>query len=201
MQNFWDFSVWGFVIMMSVVGLSLLLANLLKKSFRILKYSLIPTSVLAGILLLVVSIIYQLITGNNLFNAPVFGGNGVGKLEVLTYHCLALGFIATTFSTGKNTLGKKRNIEIFNTGVTTVSTYLMQAVLGFGITLIVAALVTDFFSAAGVLLPFGYGQGSGQAMNYGTIYENDYGFVGGKSFGLTISSMGFTGLFAAICPP
>ena len=196
MQNFWDYNVWGFVLMMSVVGISLLLANLLKKSFRFLKYSLIPTSVLAGILLLLVAVIYHAITGDNLFNSAIFGGDGVAKLEILTYHCLALGFIATTFSTGKNTFGKKRNIEIFNTGVTTVSTYLLQAVLGLGITLIVAAFVVDFFSAAGVLLPFGYGQGSGQAMNYGTIYENDYGFVGGKSFGLSIAALGF--LSAAI---
>jgi len=28
-------------------------------------------------------------------------------------------------------------------------------------------------------------------MNYGGIYEIDYGFVGGKSFGLTVASMGF----------
>jgi ESS family glutamate:Na+ symporter len=42
-----------------------------------------------------------------------------------------------------------------------------------------------------VLLPFGYGQGTGQALNYGTIYETDWGFVGGKSFGLTIAALGF----------
>ena len=53
-----------------------------------------------------------------------------------------------------------------------------------------------FRHLAGVLLPFGYGQGSGQALNYGAIYENDFGFVGGKSFGLTIAALGF--LSAAI---
>jgi len=41
-----------------------------------------------------------------------------------------------------------------------------------------------------VLLPFGYGQGTGQALNYGTIYEG-MGFTGGKSFGLTIAALGF----------
>ena len=55
-----------------------------------------------------------------------------------------------------------------------------------------AAIVMDgFFQAAGVLLPFGYGQGTGQALNYGGIYENDFGFEGGKVFGLTIASLGF----------
>lgn len=40
--------------------------------------------------------------------------------------------------------------------------------------LIAAKIMTDFFPAAGVLLPFGYGQGTGQALNYGNIYEMDY---------------------------
>ena len=42
-----------------------------------------------------------------------------------------------------------------------------------------------------MLLPFGFGQGTGQAMNYGNIYEQDWGFVGGKNFGLTIAALGF----------
>jgi ESS family glutamate:Na+ symporter len=49
----------------------------------------------------------------------------------------------------------------------------------------------DLLEAAGLLLALGYGQGTGQAMNYGSIYELEYGFVGGKSFGLTIAAMGF----------
>jgi ESS family glutamate:Na+ symporter len=36
----------------------------------------------------------------------------------------------------------------------------------------------------------GYGQGPGQANNIGLLYEGA-GFVGGRSFGLTISTMGF----------
>ena len=88
-------------------------------------------------------------------------------------------------------MSKKRTAEIFNTGVTTVATYLLQAVLGFGITMIATLIIKDFFASAGVLLPFGFGQGTGQAMNYGTIYETEFGFVGGKSFGLTIAALGF----------
>jgi ESS family glutamate:Na+ symporter len=67
----------------------------------------------------------------------------------------------------------------------------LQAVLGFGITLIFAVIVEGFFSSAGILLPFGFGQGTGQALNYGNIYENEYAFVGGRSFGLTIAALGF----------
>ena len=90
----------------------------------------------------------------------------------------------------------RRTVEVFNTGVTTVSTYLLQAILGMGITMIAALIIKDFFAAAGILLPFGYGQGTGQALNYGNIYETENGFVGGRSFGLTVAALGF--LSAAI---
>lgn len=191
MENFWGFDVWGGFLLVAVLLVSLLLANGLKKAFKFLQASLIPTSVLAGLILLIISGIYSGVTGSSVFDAACFGGNGAAALEVITYHALALGFIATALKTSEKKLTKERNIEIFNTGVTTVSTYLLQAVLGFGITIIAALLIDGFFPAAGVLLPFGYGQGTGQALNYGSIYEAEYGFVGGRSFGLTIAALGF----------
>ena len=191
MENFWDFNVWGTLNVIAVLLASLLAANMIKKAVPFLQASLIPTSVLGGGILIVVAGIYKAITGDIMFDTPFFGGNGTAKLEILTYHTLALGFIASAFKSSKGVLTKKRTVEIFNTGVTTVSTYLLQAVLGFGISLLACLVVKDFFPAAGVLLPFGYGQGTGQAMNYGGIYENQFGFDGGKSFGLTIAALGF----------
>ena len=191
MANFWDYNVWGTFNLVAVLLLSLLLANLLKKTIGFLQASLIPTSVLGGMILLVIAAIYGGITGNVMFDENFFGGDGVNTLEIITYHMLALGFIASTFKSSESKLTKERTIEIFNTGVTTVATYLLQAFVGLGITIIAAMIMTDFFPAAGVLLPFGYGQGTGQALNYGSIYEADYGFVGGKSFGLTIAALGF----------
>ena len=191
MSNFWDFSVWGWLNVMAVLFLSLLAANAMKKKIRILEQSLIPTSVLGGGILLVIASLYKVITGHVLFEETFFGGNGYNNLEIITYHALALGFVASSFKTENGKLSKKRTIEIFNTGVTTVSTYLLQAIVGFGITIIASFIIKGFFQAAGVLLPFGYGQGTGQAMNYGTIYESEHGFVGGKTFGLTIAALGF----------
>lgn len=196
MVNFWDFSVWGTFLLLGVLFASLLLANVLKKSIPFLRVSLIPTSVLGGALILIVAGIYRAITGNAIFEAAAFGVNGYATLEVLTYHTLALGFIASAFKTSDGNLTKKRTVEIFNTGVTTVSTYLIQAIVGLGITMITACVIKDFFKAAGILLPFGFGQGTGQALNYGNIYETEFGFDGGKSFGLTIAALGF--LSAAI---
>ncbi len=191
MSNFWDYNVWDTISLIAMLLLSLLVANMMKRRIKFFRASLIPTSVLGGVLLLVIAAIYDAFAKVPMFETQFFGGNGYEKLEVITYHALALGFVASTFKASKGKLTKQRTTEIFNTGVTTVSTYLLQAILGFGITLVAVYFIKDFFAAAGILLPFGYGQGTGQALNYGTIYENDYGFVGGKTFGLTIAALGF----------
>lgn len=191
MENFWDYSVWGTLNIIAALLISLLAGNVLKKSIPLLQASLIPTSVLGGGILLAVSGIYRLITKNILFDTEFFGGNGMMTLEMITYHTLALGFIASTFKSSEGKLTKQRTVEIFNTGVTTVATYLLQGIFGLVISLVAALVMKDFFEAAGMILPFGYGQGTGQAMNYGNIYEQEYGFVGGKSFGLAVAALGF----------
>ena len=191
MGNFWDFSSWGFFNLTAVLLLSLLVANMLKRSIRWLEASLIPTSVLGGGILLLISAVYNAITGDEMFNTAFFGGQGAAWLELLTYHMLALGFTASALKSSGGKMTKERSVEILNTGLTTVSTYVLQALVGMVICIVGALFLEDLLEASGLLLALGYGQGPGQAMNYGGIYEMDYGFIGGKSFGLTVASMGF----------
>lgn len=190
-MNFWDFSSWGFFNLIAVLLASLLAGNMLKRSIPVLQASLIPTSVLGGGILLAISTIYNAVTGQEMFDTAFFGGNGTTWLELLTYHMLALGFTASALKTNNGKLTKERSIEIFNTGLTTVATYLIQALVGMVICIVAALSIEDLLEAAGLLLALGYGQGTGQTMNYGSIYEVDYGFVGGRSFGLTVAAMGF----------
>lgn len=191
MENFWEFNVWGGFNLIAAILFALQIANILKKTIKPLDASLIPTSVLGGGILLVIATVYKTITGDRFFDTEFFGGNGSANLEIITYHTLALGFIAATLKDSGGKLSKQRSTEIFNTGVTTVSTYLLQGIVGMAITIGAAYIISGFFPAAGLLLPFGYGQGTGQALNYGNIYETDFGFVGGRSFGLTIAAFGF----------
>ena len=191
MGNFWDFSTWGFFNLIAVLLSGLLLAHMLKRMIPVLEKSLVPTSVLGGLILLLISVVYNNITGQELFNTAFFGGKGTAYLELLTYHTLALGFTASALKTTDGKITKERTTEIINTGITTVCTYLLQALVGMIICIIAAYFIDDLLEAAGILLALGYGQGTGQAMNYGSLYETDYGFVGGKSFGLTVAAMGF----------
>ena len=190
-MNFWDFSSWGFFNLLAVLLGSLLIAQMLKRSIPLLEASLIPTSVLGGGVLLVISSVFKAITGEEFFDTAFFGNNGSSWLELVTYHTLALGFTASALKSSGSEFTKERNAEIINTGLTTVATYLLQAFVGMIICILFRMILPELLEAAGLLLALGYGQGPGQAMNYGGIYELDYGFVGGKSFGLTVASMGF----------
>ena len=196
MINFWDSDVWSWVLLFAVLTGALLVGNTLRRKISFLRNSLIPTSVLGGIVLLLFTSVYKLITGESLFDNPIFGGNGTNNLEIITYHALALGFIASSLKSSNKPVDKKRVREIFDTGVTTVSTYLLQGSLGMIITIVAAlTIMPGLFKAAGLILPFGYGQGTGQALNWGIVYEG-LGFEGGGAFGLTIAAFGF--LSAAI---
>ena len=67
--NFLDSSVWGFINIIAVLLLSMLVANMIKRSVKFLKYSLVPTSVLGGIILLIISSVYEGFTGTPIFLA------------------------------------------------------------------------------------------------------------------------------------
>ncbi len=194
--SFASTNVWTIILFMALVMGGLLVGNTLKRYIPFLRKSLIPVSVIGGIFLLLVSTIFKFTAGEYLFNLPVFSEGasmtGIEALEVLTYHCLAVGFIAMTLRKSENKGKVKGRVnEVINTGITTVSTYLLQGFVGLAITVVASFIIPSLIKASGIILSFGFGQGTGQALNYGSIYENEYGFVGGKSFGLTIAALGF----------
>lgn len=194
-----NLNVWAFLMIIAVLLISMLLGNILRMFIPGLKKTLIPVSVLGGVMLLIVSTITYYCAGNYFFNLSLFGGNGdngsmsgMGVLELITYHTLGIGFVASGMRTSKKKFNKTRAAEVFDSGLTTVNGYLIQAFVGLIVSLIAAYLLhTDgMISAAGILLAFGFGQGTGQAMNFGKNFE-EYGFTGGSNFGLTIAALGF----------
>lgn len=181
-MNLWDANVWSFVITMTLLFVSMILANVLRNTIPVLRRLMIPSSVLGGFLLLIVHTIFK-----NCFHIELYS---TGMLEILTYHGLGLGFSAMALRTVEKKKDNRSKTGAFDSGVTVVSTYLLQAVLGLIVTIVLFYLLKSFF-AAGILLPMGYGQGPGQAYTWGHTYEASYGFANGTSFGLAVSSMGF----------
>ncbi|MEA4914117.1 MAG: hypothetical protein VB061_06075 [Christensenella sp.] len=184
-HNFWDASIWSLMIELTILLVGMLTANMLRRLIKPLRQSLIPSSVLGGFLILIANIIVEKTIGGELFNKVT--------METLTYHGLGLGFVAMALRSNKRVKTKKSNMAVFDAGVTTVSSYLLQGILGLAITVGLFYLIGNW-PVSGLLLPMGYGQGPGQAYNWGHVYETATAYAPfqyGGSFGLTIAAMGF----------
>ena len=178
-MNFWDYNIWSTLVQLSVVLLSILLGNVIRRKVKFIKNSLLPASVIGGMIIFILKFIPQV----SKFIDSSF-------MEALTYHCLGLGFIALSLKTNEKRKDDNKLI-IMDSGIITVNGYLIQAIIGLTITILLAITVLpNFFPAAGLLLPMGYGQGTGQALNIGKVFEG-LGFKNGTSFGLAIAAVGF----------
>ena len=60
-------------------------------------------------------------------------------MQVITYHCLAIGFAAMTLKTEKST-HKTKKAQILEFGVLQGGTYMLQAFTGLGITIVLFLL-------------------------------------------------------------
>lgn len=186
-MHFWEFNVntldaWIYV---GIITIIFLLSNTLRRKVGLIRKSLLPTAVIGGLLVLILKSIGLF---DNLFNVEEMNG----FMEAVTYHTLGFGVIALSLKTNKREKNKHSNKQIFSAGLVTVNTYLIQAIIGTAIVLLLTStFMKDLFPAAGFLLPLGYGQGSGQAGTFGKNFEEYYGFSGGTSFGLTIAAIGF----------
>jgi ESS family glutamate:Na+ symporter len=170
--------LWRFVIQMGIIAFTVILATIIRRKIPLIKKTLIPTSVLAGFILLLIK------STNLLYVDPEF-------LEMVTYHGIAIGFIALSLRIPREDKSPGAVRTAINSGALIVSTYLIQAITGLAISVLLAyTFMPNLFKASGILLPMGYGQGPGQANNVGSTYEK-LGFVGGQSYGLAIAAARF----------
>ena len=171
-------ALWNAMIQIGIIAGVILLSNVLRRKILFIRKSLMPTAVLAGFLLLAIR------ESGIIYIDSVF-------LETITYHMLALGFIALSLRTPDAEDGGTEPYAGLKSGALIVSTYLVQALTGLVISIGLALTVMpDLFMASGVLLPMAYGQGPGQANNVGTTYEA-LGMAGGRSFGLSLAAAGY----------
>ncbi len=170
-------ALWSPIVQTGIIAGLILLANVMRRKIPAIRNTMIPTAVLAGFILLGLRSVVDV-------------GIGTEFLEVLTYHALALGFIAMSLRIPTKETGSGAIIGS-KSGALIVSTYLVQALVGLVISIGLAyTVMPDLFKASGILLPMAYGQGPGQANNVGTTYQA-LGMTGGRSFGLSLAAAGF----------
>jgi ESS family glutamate:Na+ symporter len=174
-------ALWGIVLQLGVISSILLLSNFLRRRIKAVRKSLMPTAVLGGFIVLLIR------------SLGVFGPDSVVRadlLEMITYHGIAIGFIALSLRVSAGRRDASR-LTAPKSGALIASCYTIQGIFGLIISLALSfTLMPGFFRAAGILLPMGYGQGPGQANNVGSVYES-LGFAGGRSFGLALAASGY----------
>ena len=189
----WDFTlanydaVWGFVVQFGLLLLFLMLGNILRRKIPLFRNCLIPSVLLGGGVLLLINFICKqfdfVLVDNRL-------------MQVITYHCLAIGFAAMTLKTEKST-HKTNRAQVVEFGALQGGTYMLQAFVGLGITLIMFLITRHgnkvISYVCGLILPLAFGQGPGNALSWDINFTNTEAtqFAGNGSFGLSLASIGF----------
>ena len=189
----WDFTlanygaVWAFIVQLGLLLLFLMLGNILRRKIPLFRNCLIPSALLGGGVLLAVDVICK-----------QFGFTLVDNrlMQVITYHCLAIGFAAMSLKTEKST-HKTNRAQVVEFGALQGGSYMLQAFVGLGITVILF-LFTRYGDnvisyICGLILPLAYGQGPGNALSWDINFTNMpvTQFAGNGSFGLSLASIGF----------
>jgi ESS family glutamate:Na+ symporter len=180
-------ALWHMIIQLGLLSMVMLIGNLMRRKIKPLRLSLLPTAVIGGFIALFLRQMDWLPFDK-------------AFLESVTYHMTAIGFIALGLrapARSERERSKALARDGVNSGALIVSSYLLQGIIGIVVMLILSKTVLPgLFTAGGLILPMGFGQGPGQAYNVGNTYEQTYGFTGGASFGLAVATMGM--LWASI---
>ena len=168
--------VWQYIIDLGIISVLLIVAVFIKRKVVIFRNYPIPVPIIAGFL--------GLILGKDILNLIHFNGL---HLENMVYHLMNIGFVSLSLKTSS----KLRSKEYVNSGLFIVSNYVLQGIVGFGLSMLLfLTLFQDTFPLFGLLLPLGYGQGPGQAYAMGKQWEF-LGFTNGGNTGLTIAAFGY----------
>ena len=189
----WDFtlanydSVWSFMVQLGLLLLFLMLGNILRRVIPLFRKCLVPSALLGGALLLVSNVIFKQ------FDITLVDNR---LMQVITYHCLAIGFASMSLKTEKSA-HKTVPSQVVEFGALQGGTYMLQAFVGLGITLILFLLTrygdNVISYICGLILPLAYGQGPGNALSWDINFTNTPAtqFAGNGSFGLSLASIGF----------
>ncbi|WP_417329858.1 sodium/glutamate symporter [Halomonas cupida] len=181
------------VIAFALLALMLWLGSVLRSRVPWLRTSLVPASIVGGVL------------GFLLLSFDLLPGYSPGDFTTLTFHFFTLSFMSLCL-TGKaqksDALGGGSIVRggMWLTLAWSISLGL-QGVIGY---LIVTGydVVTgsDISAWLGAIVTHGFTQGPGQALTYGGIWETEYGVANAAQVGMIYASLGFLMAFIVGVP-
>lgn len=174
--------VWAFLVQAMLLLGFLVLGNMLRRSIPFLRKSFIPSALIGGVLLMLVALFVKWVSPTD------YELVDKGIMKIVTYHALAIGFIAMTLKvSSKEKKSGIGSLSIQN-GLITGATYMLQAVFGIITVFIFVWLGAKISDKSGIILPLAFGQGPGNAMTWDINFgvSDQFG-----SFGLALASIGF----------
>ena len=115
---FSDSHVWTLFNQLAILFIAMLLGNIIRTQVPFIKKLYIPSALIGGALVLILKTVPAV---NSFIDSSV--------MQIITYHCLGIGFAALALKTAKS---KRRvsSVKIVESGAIMASSYLIQAVIG-----------------------------------------------------------------------
>ena len=179
------------VITFSFMASLLLVGVILRARVPLFRQGLVPASLIAGVLGLV------------LINADLSFGLNASDFIVFTFHFFTLSFMSLCLAGSSQSAPGSRTI--FKGGSWMALIWMMslvvQALVGLLVIVAYNYWVNDDISEfLGLLVTHGFTQGPGQALVNGNIWENSFNIENAASIGLIYASFGFVAAFCIGVP-
>lgn len=180
------------IIAFALLAGMLALGGVLRRHIPILQKTLIPASILGGLI------------GFVLLTMEWIPGYAPEDFNSLTFHFFTLSFMSlclTGSSKDKSLSGGSIAKGGMWLSLIWTSSLGLQVLLGYGV-----IVLYDQFTGSqvgpmlGALITHGFTQGPGQALTYGTIWEQEYGIKNAAQVGLIYASLGFLAAFVVGVP-
>lgn len=177
----------------ALLALMLWLGGILRSRVSWLRASLVPASIVGGVL------------GFLLLTLDLLPGYASGDFTTLTFHFFTLSFMSLCL-TGR----PRRSVALASGGVVRGGIWLtlvwsaslgLQGVIGYLVVVGYDAVTgADISVWLGSIVTHGFTQGPGQAITYGGIWETQFGVTNAGQVGLIYASLGFLMAFVVGVP-
>jgi len=182
-------STMSFMIAFGVISIMLGFGMLIRSKIPFMRKMLVPTSVIAGIL------------GFLFMNSGFLANTDTSIFNTIVQHLFTISFISiglTSNPTSGDTSNKTLARGSLALGMVWNLIYAVIAVIGAVLLYFVGGFF-DMNPVYGLLIPFGFAQGPGQASTFGAIFEQ-YGWADASTVGVTFSAIGFLLAFVVGVP-
>ncbi|SEG84145.1 MULTISPECIES: sodium/glutamate symporter [Marinobacterium] len=180
------------VIAFALLATMLLIGSVLRTRISLLRRSLIPSSIIGGVI------------GFVLLSLDLIPGFSPQDFTALTFHLFTLSFMSLCLT------GSSKDKSLSGGSIVRGGLWLtLMWTLSLGLQGVIGLLVAKGYAAVsgqslsewlGAIITHGFTQGPGQALTYGGIWEDKYAIANAAQVGLIYASLGFIVAFCVGIP-